>query len=101
MGIDEFTVHLILTALMDYFPDMTWAKFRIFCIEEIALDGDRRVALSEIIFPTKLNNVTDEEFTYFRASNVVAIESNAGNRDTISRPYYGENFLSNQESTLL
>ena len=65
-------------------------SFRTFCEEEIALDGDWRVALSEIIFPTKLNNVTDEEFTYFRASKVVASKSNAGNRNTISRPYYGE-----------
>ena len=55
--------------------------------------------LSEIIFPTKLNNVTDKEVTYVRASEVVASKSNAGDRNTISRPYYDENFLSNQEST--
>ena len=66
------------------------ASLRNFCQEEIALDGDWRVALSEIIFPTKLNNVTDEEFTYFRASEVVASKPNAGNRNTISRPYYGK-----------
>ena len=56
MGSDEFTVHLISTASMDYFPDNTLASFRNFCKEEIALDGDWIVALSEIIFPTKLNN---------------------------------------------
>ena len=67
MGSDEYTVHLFSTASMEYFPDNTLANFRKFCKEEIALDGDWRVALSEIIFPTKLNNVTDEEFTYFRA----------------------------------
>ena len=66
------------------------ASFGNFCKEEIALDGDWRVALSEIIFPTKLNNVTDEEFTYFRASEGVASKSNVGNRSTISRPYYGK-----------
>ena len=66
MGNDEFNAHLISTASMDYSPDNT---FRFFCKEEIALDGDCRVALSKIIFPTKLNNVTDEEF---RASEVVA-----------------------------
>ena len=81
MGSDEFTVHLISTASMDYFPDNTFDSFRNFCKEEIALDGDWRVALSEIIFPTKLNKVTDEEFTCFRAS-VVASKSNAGNRNT-------------------
>ena len=90
MGSDEFTVHLISTASMDYFRDNTLARFRNFCKEEIALDGDWRVALSEIIFPTKLNNVTDEEFTYFRASEVVVSKYSAGKRNIISRPYYGK-----------
>ena len=101
MGSDEFTVHLSSTASMDYFPDNILASFRSFCKEELALDGDWRVALSEKIFPTKLNNVTDEEFTYFRACEVVASKSNAGNRNTISRPTKAKKFLSNQESTLL
>ena len=87
---------------MDYFPDNTLASFRNFCKEEITLDGDWRVALSEINFPTKLNNVTDEEFTYFRASEVVASKSNAGNRNTISRPYYGEKvFIKSGEYTFI
>ena len=101
MGSDEFSVHLISTESMEYFPDNNLVSFRNFCKEEIALDGDWRVALSEIIFPTKLNNVTDEEFTYFRASEVVAIKSNAGNRKTISRPYSGKKVFIKQESTLL
>ena len=102
MGSDEFTVHLISTASMDFFPDNILASFRNFCKEEIALDGDWRVALSEIIFPTKLNNVTDEELTYFRASEVVASKSNAGNRNTISRPYYGEKvFIKSGEYTFI
>ena len=45
MGNDDYTVHLISTASMHYFPD----RFRLFCKEEITLDGDCRVALSEII----------------------------------------------------
>ena len=90
MGSNEFTVHFISTATMEYFPDNTLASFRNFCKEEVALDGDWRVALLEINFPTKLNNNIDEKFTYFRASKVVASKSNAGNRNTISIPYYGE-----------
>ena len=102
MGSDEFTVHLISTASMDYFPGNILASLRNFCKEEIALDGDWRVALSEIVFPTKLNNVTDEEFTYFRSSKEVASKSNAGNRNTISRPYYGENkFIKSGEYTFI
>ena len=102
MGSDEITVPLISTASMDYFPDNTLASFRSFCKEEIALDGDWRIALSEIIFPTKLNNVTDEEFTYFRASEVVASKYNAGNLNTISRPYYGKKvFMKSGENTFI
>ena len=102
MGSDEFTVDLISTASMDYFPDNYFAVFRNFCKEEIALDGEWRVALSEMIFSTKLNNVNDEEFTYFRASEVVASKPNAGNRNTISRPYYGEKvFIKSGEYTFI
>ena len=54
------------------------------------------------IFPTKLNNVTDKEFTYFRASKVVASKSSAENRNTISRPYYGEKvFIKSGEYTFI
>ena len=38
MGNDEFTVHLISTASMEYFN--TLASFRHFCDQEIALDED-------------------------------------------------------------
>ena len=77
---DELTVLLISTASMDYLPDNTSASFRKLCKEEIALDGDWRVALSEKKFQKKLNNVTDEDFTYYRATKLVASKSNACNR---------------------
>ena len=85
-GNDEFVVHLISTASKDFFPNNTLASLRNFCKEEIALDGVWTVALSELVFPKKFNIVTDEEFTYFTASEVVASKSNAGNRNTTSRP---------------
>ena len=100
MGSDEFTVHLISTASMDYFPDNTLVSFRNFCKEEIALDGDWRVALSEIIFPTKLNNVTDEEFTYFRASEVVASNPTLAIGIQFPDLTMAKKFLSNQERTI-
>ena len=50
MGNDELTVHLIS---MEHFPEKILASFRNFCKEEIAAEGDWRVALSKIIFPTK------------------------------------------------
>ena len=49
----------------------------------------------------KLNNVTDEEFTYFRASEIIASKFNAGNRNTISRPYYGKKIIKSEENTFI
>ena len=46
---DEFTVQLISAASIDLFPGHFLASFRNLCKEELALDGDWRVALSEII----------------------------------------------------
>ena len=66
------------------------ASFRKFCKHEIALNGDWRVALSEINISKKLNNVTDQEFTFFRATEILASKLNAGNQITISKPYYGK-----------
>ena len=102
MGKDVFSVHLISTSSMDFSPENTLASFRKICKAEIALDGDWRVALSEIIFPTKINNVTDQEITYFRASEKVASKSNAGNRNKISRPKNGEKvFIKSGEYTFI
>ena len=86
-----------LTSSMEHLPDNTLASFRSFSEEEIAFGGDCRIALSEITFPTNLNNFTDKEFTYFRASEAVASKTNAGNRNKIPRPYrthfYRSSFL--------
>ena len=90
MGNDEFTVHLTSTTSMEYFSDNTLANFRNFCKEKLALDGDWRVAMSEIKVTKKLNSVTDEKVMYFRAFEVLASNSNACNRITISRPCYGK-----------
>ena len=51
---DEFTVHVISSASMEIFDQNTLASFRNFFNDEIQLSGDWRVALSEIIFPTKI-----------------------------------------------
>ena len=93
MGNDEVTVHLISKVSLDYFPDNTLTSFRNFCDEDIALDGDWRVALSENIFPTKSVNFDYEDFTCIKASEVLDSKFNDGNRNTISRPYCGEKFF--------
>ena len=90
MGNDKFSVQLISTASMKYFPDNTLATFRNFCTEKIALDGDWRVPFPKLLFPTKLNNVIDQELTCFRASELIASKSNAGNWNTTFRSDYEE-----------
>ena len=50
MGNNEFAVHFISTTSMDYFPSNTPASFINFFKKKLALDGDWRVAISEIIF---------------------------------------------------
>ena len=71
---DEFTVHVVSSASMEIFDSNTLASFRNFFNDEILLAGDWRVALSEIIFPTK-----DSQ----------KISSGA---NVISRPYSGQQF---------
>ena len=56
---DEFTVHVIFSASMEIFDQNTLASFRNFFNDEIQLSGDWRVALSEIIFPTKIQHVVN------------------------------------------
>ena len=62
---DEFTVHVISSASMQIFKSNTLASIRNFFNDEIQLSGDWRVALSEIIFPTKFENVVEGEFIAF------------------------------------
>ena len=62
---DEFTVDVISSASMQIFKSNTLASFRSFFIDEIQLSGDWKVALNEIIFPTKTENVVKGEFIAF------------------------------------
>ena len=62
---DEFTVHVVSSASMEIFDSNTLASFRIFFNDEIQLSGDWRVALSEIIFPTKIENIVNGNLTVY------------------------------------
>ena len=44
------------------FPQNTLSSFKNYFNEEINLEGDWRVALSEIIFPAKINQVNKSDF---------------------------------------
>ena len=62
---DEFEVHLLSTASLELFSDNTLAAFKNQLPQNISLDGDWRVALSEIIFPSEINNVYTLYFITF------------------------------------
>ena len=51
MSNDLFTISLVSSAPMKIFGENTLASFRNLVCEEINLQGERRVALSETTFP--------------------------------------------------
>ena len=61
----EFTVHLVSSASMNIFPQNTLSSFKNYLNEEINLEGDCRVALSEIIFPAKISQVNKSDLNIF------------------------------------
>ena len=52
------------------------------------MQGERRVAVTKITFPTQINNVTDNNIVYYKKDRVIA--SMKVEKDKISRPYLGE-----------
>ena len=54
---NEFTIQLVSSASIDSFPENTLANFKNFFNGEISLEGDWRVYLSEIMFPSRINQV--------------------------------------------
>ena len=67
---DEFTVHVISSASMEIFDQITLASFRNFFNDEIQLSGDWRVVLSEIILPTKIEQITNVILTSYSLSGL-------------------------------
>ena len=66
----------------------TLANFKNLPSEKINLQGEWRVAVTEITFPTQINNVTDNNIGYYKNDRVLA--SIKIEKDKISRPYLGE-----------
>lgn len=62
---DSFYVELVSNASMNIYKDNTLASFTNFLPEQINLDGEWDVALSEITCPSLYHNVTDGTFKFF------------------------------------
>ena len=92
---DEFTVNIISSASMNIFPENTLASFRNFFSEALILEGDWRVALTEIIFPSQIANVTTDKIKVF-TSYGHRMNKNANAPGVISKspaalhPYVGD-----------
>ena len=87
---DEFTVHAISSASMEIFDQNTLASSRNFFNDKIQLSGDWRVALSEIIFSTKTEHITNVVLASYSSSGLENHQRNTSGAYVISRPSYGE-----------
>ena len=85
---DSFSITLVSSASMNIFIDNSLASFKNLLSEDIDLQGEWSVALSEITFPTHFNNVIDTKIVYYKKDKVRASLKVAKNK--ISRPYDGE-----------
>ena len=55
---DEFDIYLESTGSMSIYKDSTMSVFRNHFTHPILLEGDWRVALADIIFPSSIKNKT-------------------------------------------
>ena len=60
-----FTKELVSIASAQLFPDNTLSSFTNFLPEQLNLDGQWEVAISEISYPSMYQNVTEGQFMFF------------------------------------
>lgn len=60
----SFTIELVSNASFDCYPNNTLSSFTNFLPEQIQLEGEWEVAISEISYPSLYQNITDGKFTF-------------------------------------
>ena len=75
---------------MEIFDSNTLASFRNFFNDEIQLSVDWRVALKEIIFPTKIENFVNGNLTVYNLKDYKDSQKMSSGANVISRPYSGQ-----------
>ena len=85
----EFTIDLISNASMGIFTNNTMAKFRKLA-QSLQLDGDWRVALASISFPSNNNNINSAEIVAYVSSGAEldASHNRTGQRRRIRKGIY-------------
>ena len=62
---DSFTIELISNASGELFPNNTLSSFTNFLPEQVNLEGQWEVAISEISYPSMYQNITQGKFKFF------------------------------------
>ena len=62
---DSFTIELVSNASGELFPDNTLSSFTNFLPEQVNLEGQWEVAISEISYPSMYQNITEGKFKFF------------------------------------
>ena len=62
---DSFTIELISNAYGEMFPDNTLSSFTNFLPEQVNLEGQWEVAISEISYPSMYQNITQGKTKFF------------------------------------
>ena len=62
---DTFTIDLVSNASGELFPDNTLSSFTNFLPEQVILEGQWEVAISEISYPSMYQKITEGKFKVF------------------------------------
>ena len=62
---DSFTIELVSNASGELFPDNTLSYFTKFLPEQVNLEGQWEVAISEKSYPSMYQNITEGKFKFF------------------------------------
>ena len=65
MSVDSFSIELVFNVSSHLFPNNTLSSFTKFLPEEVNLDGQSEVAISEICYPSMYQNVTEGKFMFY------------------------------------
>ena len=62
---ESFAIELVSNASAKLFPDNTLSSFKKFLPEQLNLEGQGEVPISEISYPSMYQNVTERKFMFF------------------------------------
>ena len=73
LTMEPFTKELVPNESAQLLPDNTLSSFTIFLPEQLNLEDQREVAISERSYPSMYQNVTEGKFMFFEKKNFKVI----------------------------